>query len=191
MAKEGQAISLDANQHQEFISYLSDTRYAIRDIAIYLLTCRAGMRIGTIAGLTLSDVFDTSGNLKEVIILRKSITKGNKTITGFLSHPEVREALVKYYKIRSKSKSDRLFITQKRTPFSPNSLCQVMLKHYRSAGFEQGSSHSGRRTFASNMIKTGIDIVALSKVMGHSSVSTTQRYVDHNVNELKNFVAMT
>ena len=191
MAKEGQAISLNETQHQEFLSYLGDTRHSIRDTAIYLLTYRAGLRIGTVAGLRLSDVFDTSGNLKQVIILRKSIIKNNKTISGFLTHPELRDALEKYYKYRGKTKNDSLFITQKGTSFSANSLCQVMLKHYRGAGFEEGSSHSGRRSFASNMIKTGIDIVALSKIMGHSSISTTQRYIDHNMEDLKKFVAMT
>jgi len=189
MAKEGQAVALDNEQHNEFLAYLSNTRHYIRDTLIYLLTCRAGLRIGSVAKLKLSDVVDSSGEPKQVITLSKSITKGSKTITAFINHEEVQYALRRYLKVRGNSKLSTLFITQKNTSFSPNSMGQIMLKHYRNAGFEGSSSHSGRAFFASSCLKNGMDIVALSKVMGHSSITTTQRYVRHNQEELMQLVA--
>lgn len=42
------------------------------------------------------------------------------------------------------------------------------------------SSHSGRRTFATSLIERGVDIKAVSTLMGHSTVAMTARYVDDN-----------
>ena len=77
-----------------------------------------------------------------------------------------------------------MFYSQKGTAFSANSLCQVMLKHYNNAGLEGYSSHSGRRGALSSWIKAGIDIVAVSKLAGHSSLNTTMRYIHHDQEEI-------
>jgi len=84
MANEGQAITLNRRNHELFQAYLKDTRHSQRDRAIYLLTYRAGMRIGSVAKLRLDDVLDASGKVKKVVILRKEITKGKKTVSAIL-----------------------------------------------------------------------------------------------------------
>jgi integrase/recombinase XerD len=188
MAREGQALALSSEHLRLFNDYIDGTKHYVRDKAIFLMTLRAGMRIGSVAQITLSDILDTSTKVKEVAILRKSITKGGKTITAYLSHPELREALNEWLKIRPKCKVDNLFVSQKRTAFSPNSMSQLMLKHYQRAGIEGASSHSGRISFCTALLKNKVDIVAVSKVMGHSSVLTTQRYVHHDQIELSNVV---
>ena len=191
MAKEGQALALNDTQIDQFLSYLEGTRYPERDKAIFALTIRAGMRIGSIAQLDLTDVLDTSTKLKEVIVLKRSIVKGGKkTVAAYISHPQLRSALEAYLAVRKGKSCKSLFVTQQRTPFSPNSLSQLMLKHYNAAGLEGVSSHSGRRIFCSSLLKKGVDIVAVSKVMGHSSIVTTQRYVHHDERELSNVVSM-
>jgi len=58
---------------------------------------------------------------------------------------------------------------------------QMLFKRmYCWAGFDHASSHSGRRTFATSLIERGVDIKAVSSLMGHSSVAMTARYVDDN-----------
>lgn len=188
MAREGKALAINEAEHGQFMAYLSETRHFLRDRAIYLLTLRAGMRIGTVAQLNLKDVIDASGNLKKVVILRKSITKGNKTVSAYLSHPELRKALEEWLESRKNNVRETLFYSQKGTAFSPNSLSKMMLAHYQKAGLEGRSSHSGRRQFASNCLKNGMDIVALSKVMSHSSLNTTMKYIHHDENELLQLV---
>ncbi|MBK7616330.1 MAG: tyrosine-type recombinase/integrase [Burkholderiales bacterium] len=49
------------------------------------------------------------------------------------------------------------------------------------------SSHSGRRTFATSLIEGGVDIKAVSTLIGHSTVSMTARYVDDNPIRLRRF----
>ena len=190
MAKEGQALALQEKDIQQFSDYIENTRYAARDKAIFLMGLRSGMRIGTIAQITLKDILDNSGNLKEVITLRRAITKGGKTITAYLSHPELRQAIQDYLKVRrNHAKVDTLFLSQKGGSFSPNTLSKLMLRHFQDAGLDGASSHSNRRTFCTSLLKKGNDIVAVSKVMGHSSIATTQRYVHHDQNEMLGMVS--
>jgi integrase len=51
MEKEGQPLALNDTQIDQFLSYLDGPRYPERDKAIFALTIRAGMRIGSIAQL--------------------------------------------------------------------------------------------------------------------------------------------
>jgi integrase/recombinase XerD len=72
------------------LKFLSNSRHSRRNTAIYLLTYRAGLRIGSVAGLRLNDVIDSSGKLKEVINLHSSIVKGGKNYAAYINHPELR-----------------------------------------------------------------------------------------------------
>ncbi|HAP70269.1 MAG TPA: hypothetical protein DCR04_11190 [Flavobacteriales bacterium] len=186
MSKQGKASTLDQAQHSSMLQFLSNSRHSERNKAIYLLTYRAGLRIGSVAGLRLNDVIDSSGKLKEVVNLHSSIVKGGKNYAAYINHPELRSALVDFLRIRRDRKGvDALFMSQKGTAFTPNSLSHLMLKLYGSAGFEQASSHSGRRSFATNILRSGVDIVALKTLMNHSNIATTAEYVSHNEEYLK------
>ena len=189
MSKQGKASVLNSTEHTQFLQFLANTRHSLRNQAIYLLSVRAGLRVQSIAGLLLNDVIDTSGNLREVVNLHSSIVKGGKNYTVYLTHPELREALTKYiFDRKSPKQVPNLFINQQRRAFTPNSLSHTLLKLYRDAGFDNGSSHSGRRSFATNVLKSGVDIVALKTLMNHSNISTTAEYVSHNDEYLKKVV---
>ena len=185
----GKASVLNSTEHTQFLQFLANTRHSLRNQAIYLLSVRAGLRVQSIAGLLLNDVIDTSGNLREVVNLHSSIVKGGKNYAVYLTHPELREALTKYiFDRKSPKQVPNLFISQKGRAFTPNSLSHTLLKLYRDAGFDNGSSHSGRRSFATNVLKSGVDIVALKTLMNHSNISTTAEYVSHNDEYLKKVV---
>ena len=189
MSKQGKASVLNSTEHTQFLQFLANTRHSLRNQAIYLLSVRAGLRVQSIAGLLLNDVIDTSGNLREVVNLHSSIVKGGKNYTVYLTHPELREALTKYiFDRKSPKQVPNLFISQKGRAFTPNSLSHTLLKLYRDAGFDNGSSHSGRRSFATNVLKSGVDIVALKTLMNQSNISTTAEYVSHNDEYLKKVV---
>ncbi len=58
---------------------------------------------------------------------------------------------------------------------------QMLFKRlYIRAGLPDASSHSGRRTFATALIEQGVDIKAVSSLMGHASVTMTAQYVQEN-----------
>ena len=190
MANQGKASVLNPQQHQDFLAFLATTRQAAQNKAIYLLGYRAGMRIGSIAGLGINDVLDPNGNLKEVVELRRDIVKGKRNYAAYLSHPELREALAEYLAERPETDVPNLFVSQQNTAFSANSLAHKMLRLYRKAGYEGASSHSGRRSFATNCIRAGVDIVSLKTLMNHSSIQQTSEYVATNDEMLKKAVCL-
>ena len=74
--------------------------------------------------------------------------------------------------------SDRLFISQKRQPYSPNTLQEHMALMLRGwAGIEDASSHSGRRTLMTDIIHNqGKSVKVAQKIAGHVSAASTLIY---------------
>ena len=58
-------------------------------------------------------------------------------------------------------------------------LCVSWLNQiYREAGIDGASSHSGRRSFITKLASKGVSARVLQQLAGHSSLATTQRYID-------------
>lgn len=75
------------------LEYLSNSRHSARNTAIYLFSYRAGLRIGSVAGLRLDDVIDSySSKPKQVVTLHTSIVKGGKNYAAYINHPELQQA---------------------------------------------------------------------------------------------------
>ncbi|RLA43537.1 MAG: site-specific integrase, partial [Gammaproteobacteria bacterium] len=83
-----------------------------------------------------------------------------------------------------------LIRSQKGAAFSANSLCQLFLRIYSAAGIDGASSHSGRRTFITNLAHKGVSAKVLMTLAGHQHMSTTQRYIDVNDRMLKEAVEL-
>lgn len=100
-----------------------------------------------------------------------------------MADPNLREALIQHLDLRfSKDPNikptDPLFVTQKGGPYSPNTLQDhmgLMLKQW--AGVEKASSHSGRRSLATDIIHgQGQSLKVAQKILGHKDASTTVIY---------------
>jgi integrase/recombinase XerD len=59
-------------------------------------------------------------------------------------------------------------------------LTQHLYWLYRAAGISGASSHSGRRTFITNLASKGISVRVLASLAGHRSIAVTQKYIDVN-----------
>lgn len=59
-----------------------------------------------------------------------------------------------------------------------DSLQAHVTKLYHRAGIKGGSSHSGRRSFASKVLATTGDMETVAHLLGHTSIDCSQRYVD-------------
>ncbi len=73
-----------------------------------------------------------------------------------------------------------LLRTQKRTAFTPNTLCQWFTNLYRRAGIEGATSHSGRRWFITRLAHAGVSPKVIMTLAGHKHLTTTQRYIEVN-----------
>jgi integrase/recombinase XerD len=63
-------------------------------------------------------------------------------------------------------------------------MAQLFLNIYRTAGFEGASSHSGRRTFITELASKGVSVRVLAELAGHNQLQTTQRYIDVNPQQM-------
>jgi integrase/recombinase XerD len=126
--------------------------------------------------------------VREQILLKASYTKGNQARTVFVGSKLAKE-LARYRAEHPHAAAEApLLLTQKRTPFSANTLCQLFGQLYRRAGVAGGSSHSGRRSFITKLAHSGVSAKVIMTLAGHKHLSTTQRYIDVNDEMLRKAV---
>ena len=161
------------------LAAIAQRRYAHRDRAAIMLSHLAGMRVGEIATLCLSDVLDNDGHIRQHIVLRGDAAKHDEARVVPVNS-RLRQELERYV-ATFKARYDRpLLMTQKRTQFSAKTLCTLLSQLYAMAGIDGASSHSGRRWFISRLALSGVPTTVIMMLAGHKHISTTQRYIEVN-----------
>jgi len=179
-----QAQTLNEAQLRRVILYCRSRRHPTRDETIILFSFYAGLRVKEIAALKRGEVFDEVGRVREQFILAVEQSKGGKTRTVYLNQ-RLRRALMDYGAgLNLHDPKRALFESQKGGHFSANTMCQLFLDIYKAVGLKDASSHSGRRTYITRLANKGVGVRLLAELAGHSHISTTQRYIDVNAEQL-------
>ena len=184
--KTGQAKVLDDKELKMVLKIIGSGHHAKRNTAIVILSHYLGLRSKELASLKISDVVEPNGQIKKILRLLASYTKGAKHRDISLENKSVIKSLQDYIAVRTVDDgltfnySAPLFKSQKKTAFSANAMVRVLGDIYKSAGFNDASSHSGRRSLITKLAYAGIDLNSIRQIAGHSSISTTQRYIDDN-----------
>jgi integrase/recombinase XerD len=185
-----QAQTLNEAQLRRVIKYTRSRRHPVRDETIILTSFYAGLRAKEIAALTVGNVFDEDGNVRSQFILSAAQSKGGQTRTVYLNQ-RFRKVLLEYSAcIRITDSQRPLFVSQKGGHFSANTMCQLFLDIYKAVGLKDASSHSGRRTYITRLANKGVGVRLLAELAGHSHISTTQRYIDVNSEQLSEAVEL-
>ena len=182
-----QAKTLTTAEIERLLTHINTRKYAARNRSMMLLTHWAGLRIGEVACLRWSDVTTTDGEIKDEIRLLPDMTQGRHARTVFVNI-KLREELKAYAEqTKCVDRSYPFFASQKsiRAGFNANSLAQTFALLYEGAGLEGASSHSGRRTFLTNLANKGTAIHILKTLAGHRSISTTAAYLYSSPSQLK------
>jgi integrase/recombinase XerD len=138
----------------------------------------------------VGNVFDEGGDVRTQFILSPEQSKGGQTRTVYLNQ-RLRKALADYSAtIRITDAQRPLFASQKGGHFSANTMCQLFLEIYKACGLKDASSHSGRRTYITRLANKGVGVRLLAELAGHSHISTTQRYIDVNAEQLSSAVEL-
>ena len=182
-----QAKTLTAADIQQLLNYINTRKYAARNKSMMLLTHWAGLRIGEVACLRWSDVTNSDGQVKDEIRLLPDMTKGRHARTVFVSAKLKAELQAFAARAKCVDRNYPFFASQKsiKAGFSANSLAQTFALLYTGAGLEGASSHSGRRTFLTNLANKGTAIHILKTLAGHRSISTTAAYLYSSPGQLK------
>lgn len=150
-----------------------------RDRAILELLYSSGLRVAEAAGLNLEDV-----NTKEGLV--KVRGKGKKERIVPIGTKAV-EAIKTYMveKILLKKKNKVLFLNKSGTPLSDRGIRRIVVKYARLIGVSgQVGPHTMRHTFASHLLQAGADLRVIQELLGHSSLSTTQKYTHVDIAHL-------
>jgi integrase/recombinase XerD len=187
-----QAKTLSSTDIELVLEYVETRAHAQRNRAMLLLTHLAGLRVGEVACLRWQDVTNKDGTVKDEIRLLPNMTKGRHARTVFVSSKLKAELQAYAEQTKCVERSYPFFATQKsiKQGFSANSLTQTLALLYRGAGLEGASSHSGRRSFLTNLANKGTSIHLLKTIAGHRSIQTTAAYLYSSPSQLRAVVEL-
>ena len=191
-----QARVLTEKELRKVLNFCNTQPHATRNRTMLLCTHMAGMRVGEVAALTVSDVLAMDGTVKEEIALSAQQTKGNRARTVLVpkklrdeltSYLQQRYGIINLLAVTQTDTQRALFPTQKnpKRGFTANTLCQLFHKIYKDSQMYGATSHSGRRTFITKLADKGVGVRVLMALAGHKSIATTQRYIELNPTIMK------
>jgi integrase/recombinase XerD len=177
-----QAKTITPQDLRRLLDFVAANKHSVRNRTMLLATHLAGMRVGEVASLRYGDVVNDTGEVRDQINLIPEQTKGRHARAVFVNARFRRELEAYLVSHPMQNSTDRLFYTQKkgRAGFTPNTLAQYFHYLYKRAGIQGGSSHSGRRTFITNLASKGVGVRVLMSLAGHRHIGTTQAYIDVN-----------
>ena len=154
----------------------------VRDELLFEMLYQTGMRQAELRGLKDSDV-------DKMAMQIKVLGKRNKERIIPISR-QLLEMVENYKKVRDEQFPERenvmLLVNDRGDAMSPNFVYRVVHKILEGVTtLEQKSPHVLRHTFATHMLNEGADIRAIQKILGHSSLSSTQIYTHNTIEQLK------
>lgn len=191
MALGKQAKALNPKQIEALIHHVSKLRSGLRNQVIVLLSFRAGLRAKEVANLRWSMILGPDGNLGDCIHLTDVASKGRSGRIIPINR-ELRSALIYLHQQNGKRLSEWVITTERSDRTSPQAIVNLFQRWYRDLGQIGCSSHSGRRTFITNAARkistVGGSLRDVQQLAGHTSLQTTQRYIEGDAEARKRVV---
>jgi integrase/recombinase XerC len=160
----------DVTEHVDDVS--GNPALQARDIAFFSLLYGCGLRIAEALGLDVRDAASMHTSLTLTVT-----GKGSKTrIVPVL--PAVREAIESWLTLHPNRQPDSpLFLGARGNRLDPAVAQKVLRTYRRLAGLpEHATPHALRHSFATHLLGSGSDLRSIQDLLGHASLSTTQRY---------------
>ena len=154
----------------------------LRDYLIIALLYATGMRREELANVKLSDI-DLSTGIVTVY------GKGNKIRQVPMGETTL-EDLKRYLPLRRKLTEDKgtatqnLVLNRDGLPLSVRSIDRLVRKFGRLGGLDF-TPHTLRHSFATHLLENGADLLLIKEILGHSSLSTTQKYTHVTAEAMK------
>lgn len=146
----------------------------IRDRALLDLGYGCGLRASELCGLLLSDVALEKGDLRV-------LGKGNKErVVPLLG--QAKKSVERYLEEArpklDKGRTQSFFLTKSGLPFRREDLWRTLQVRGHAAGISKSRLHPHvlRHSFATHLLRRGMDLRTLQELLGHASIATTERY---------------
>lgn len=157
----------------------ADSPLQARDSAILELLYSSGLRVSELTGINLEDIDLTAMNVK---VLGKG-RKERLVPVGSKASLALREYLPG--RLELNPGGDYLFVNSRGGRLTVRSVDRIIKKYAAISGIPKNiSPHVLRHTFATHLLGGGADLRAIQEMLGHKSLSTTQRYTHTSIEKI-------
>lgn len=153
-------------------------KYELRDRAILELLYSSGLRVSELTGLDIGEL-DLAAAMVRVTGKggkERIVPVGSRAIKALLNYLDERPL---------DTNKGALFLNTRGERINRRSVARIVDAHVMNiAAFKRISPHTLRHTFATHMLEGGADLRAIQELLGHSSLSTTQKYTHVSIDRL-------
>jgi integrase/recombinase XerC len=157
----------------------------LRDHAMLELFYSSGLRLSELAGLNVTD-FDFG---QALVKLRGKGKKERIVPVGKQALQAIDDYIKKTAEVRKKYEDNifknPLFLNTRGERITPRSIARIVdAKMVKSGIGRKISPHALRHSFATHLLNAGADLRSIQEMLGHESLSTTQKYTAVNINRM-------
>ena len=159
------------------------TQLDVRDRAALEVFYSSGVRVSELVGMNWADIDFQLGILRVV-------GKGSKeriVPVGEIALQALRDYSVeqrKKWQVACKGETP-VFLNNRGGRITTRSVARIVEKHLKQAGLQiKMGPHGLRHSFATHLLNSGADLRSIQELLGHASLSTTQRYTHLNLDQL-------
>lgn len=161
------------------------TRIALRDITVLEMLFATGARVSELCQLK-ANAFDLSTHTMKIF------GKGAKERYIQIENPEVLSAIERYCESFKEDicHTGYLLINKLHEPLKEQSVREIICKYTRLAGYDLHiTPHMYRHSFATALLEEDVDIRYIQRLLGHSSITTTQIYAQVSMSKQKKILS--
>jgi len=177
---------LSVDEMFELLHAWNDTSTAgLRNRAMLELFYSSGLRLAELAGLNVMDLdFDQA-----LVKVRGKGRKERIVPVGAPARKVLQEYLAKTKEVRKKTSEDifnsPLFLNLRGARITARSIARIVDEATKKSKIGRKiSPHALRHTFATHLLNAGADLRSIQELLGHESLSTTQKYTAVNINRM-------
>ena len=150
-----------------------------RDRAILELLYSSGLRVGELAGLNVEDI-----NIREALVKAKGKGKKERIVPiGSKALDAIKSYMVE--RLLLKSRETAVFLNRLGTRLTDRGVRRIVVKYAKALAISgRVGPHTLRHSFASHLLQGGADLRVIQELLGHVSLSTTQKYTHLDVAHL-------
>lgn len=177
------AIGLDASRpyHRQTLAD-TESPLAFRSLTGLLaaeLLLVTGLRISELTGVTLDRIDLDEGTVRV-------LGKGARERQVYVLDRDLKHLLAEYLRIRARrARSEHLLLTPNGAATSPQLVRRQLARAAASAGIRRTTPHMLRHSCATLLLEAGVDIRFVQRLLGHASISTTERYTHVSTSGLR------
>ncbi len=160
----------------------SEKYFFHRDYIMVSLLYATGMRREELANIKLSDI---DSSVHTITVLGKGnkvrvVPTGEKSFEELVNYLSIREE----YLLKKMTKSPYLLLNRYGKPLTVRSVNRIVKKFAQKEGMDF-TPHTLRHSFATHLLENGADLLLIKEILGHASLSTTQKYTHVTAEAMK------